>query len=50
VGGAVDELAEALASIADAPDEMLPVAGIEFVAVPVGVEALGDLVDFVFVR
>ncbi len=38
--GLVDELAEALAAIADAPDEMGVVTGVELGAVPVGVEAL----------
>ena len=44
---AVDELAEALAAVADAPDEMRVFAGFELLAVPVGVEAMGDLVDLV---
>jgi hypothetical protein len=43
----VDELAETLASVADAPDQMRVVAAIELLAVPVGIEAARDLVDFV---
>ena len=39
VGRAVDELAEALAAVADAPDKMGLVVGVELVALPVGVEA-----------
>jgi hypothetical protein len=42
VFGAVDELADALASVADTPDEMGVIVGRKFFAVPVGVEALGD--------
>ena len=45
--GVVDEFADALAAVADAPDEVGVVARSELGAIPVGVEALHDLVDLV---
>jgi hypothetical protein len=41
----VDEPAESLASVADAPDEMRVFTSVEFFSSPVGIEALRDLVD-----
>ena len=50
VFGFVDEARDALAAIAAAPDEVRVCAGLEFLAVPVGLEAGDDFIDFVLVR
>ena len=46
----VDELPDALAAVADTPDQMGIFAGLELLPLPVGVEALDDFVDFVRMR
>src|SRR5579871_6003598 len=47
---AVDKLPQALAAIADTPDEMRVVTRIKLRAVPVSVKALHHLFDLMFVR